>query len=384
MAREVSAVTGAALRPLPQPEFSVPANEHGVTLAIEDAGVCRRISACVVRGITVAPSPQWLVERLQSAGVRSINNIVDATNYVMLELGQPLHAYDLDTLAGPSLRVRRARPGERIVTLDGVERALTQDMPVIADDARSVGVAGVMGGENTEVSATTRNILLEAATFDARTIRRTSVALGLRSEASSRFEKGLPVALAGKAARRTAALIAELGGGRMESDVFWVGEDDAPPQVIAFPLAEVTRLLGVDWPHDRITADLQALGFGIEDAGENVLRVTVPWWREDLEEAADVVEEVARVRGYEAIPETLLEGSVPPRPESVGFQQYWPARDILLGCGLDEASSPGAYQRSLIGATPAGRRVIPVARRSTAAFRRAGGRRAARSCRCVW
>ncbi len=355
VAREVAAVTGGALQPLPQPDLTTAAGAPAVTLAIEDPDLCKRISACVISGVTVAPSPQWLVDRLRSAGVRSISNVVDITNFVMLELGQPLHAYDLDTLAGPSLRVRRAHPGEHIVTLDDVDRPLTRDMLVIADDARSVGVAGVMGGQNTEVSDSTRNILLEAATFEARNIRRTSVALGLRTEASTRFEKGLPAALAGKAARRAAALIAELGGGRVESDVLWVGEDDPPAQVITFPLAEVRRLLGVDWPPTQIVANLRSLGFGTEDAGPGVVRVTVPWWREDLEEAADVVEEVARVSGFEAIPETLLEGSVPPRPESPGLRYYWPAREILLGCGLDEGSSSGLTSiRSLELLRPAG------------------------------
>ncbi len=341
MAREVSAVTGGTLRALPQPEDFPATTRTDVTLAIEDPDLCRRVSACVIGGITIGPSPQWLADRLQAAGVRAINNVVDVTNYVMLELGQPLHAYDLDTLAGPSLRVRRAREGEQIVTLDGVERELTQDMLLIVDASHAIGIAGIMGGQNTEVGGTTTNILLEAATFNARSIRRTSVALGLRTEASTRFEKGLPVQLAARAARRAATLIAELGGGRVESDVMWVGGDDPAPQIIDFSTSEVKRLLGVDWPTDTIVSNLTSLGFVTKTVSDSALRVTVPWWREDLDGAADLVEEVARVTGFDAIPETLLEGSVPPRPESVGLQHYWPARTILLGCGLDEASSSG-------------------------------------------
>jgi phenylalanyl-tRNA synthetase beta chain len=349
MAREVAAVTGAALSPLPQPVGLPPASAlPPVSLTIEDPDLCLRFSACVVDGVVVGPSPKWLSDRLQAAGVRAINNVVDVTNYVMLELGQPLHAYDLDHVSGPSLRVRRARTGERLTTLDGVNRELTPDMLLITDDRGPVGVAGIMGGQETEVGAATRSVLLEAATFQGRNIRRTSVALGLRSEASTRFEKGLPLTLAGLAARRAAGLVAELGGGTVRSDIFWIGDPDPEPQTIPFPLAEVERLLGVDWPADRCLASLRALGFQTGPLADGTVLVTVPWWRQDLAEAADLVEEVARVIGFDAVPETLLQGSVLPRAQSPGLLQYARARALLLASGLSEGSSPGLTSQRLL------------------------------------
>ncbi|MDB5074981.1 MAG: pheT, partial [Chloroflexi bacterium] len=356
MAREVAAITGATLQPFPQPAIApFTRSAHGVTLAIEDPDLCSRISAVVIEGIAVGDSPKWLVDRLQGAGMRSINNIVDVTNYVMLELGQPLHAYDMDKLKGPSLRARRARPGERITTLDGVERELTTDTLLITDDERPVGIAGVMGGLDTEVSADTRNILLEAATFNGRNIRRTSVALGLRSEASSRFEKGLPVQLAPKAARRAAALIADLSCGEVASDVLVTGMPDPEPRVIPFGFVEVGRLLGVDWSAEHISAKLEALGFTVNGLVAGEIAVIVPWWRNDVAEGADLVEEAARITGYDAIPETLLRGSVEPRPISPGQQQYSAARAVLLASGLNEGSSPALTSlRSLETLRPQG------------------------------
>jgi len=350
MAREVAAITGAHLQPLPQPpaSFGEGRQQPDVALAIEDSDLCSRISACVVAGIRIGDSPKWLVDRLLSAGVRAINNVVDITNYVMLELGQPLHAYDLDTLSGPSLRVRRAHPGERLTTLDGVARTLTSDMLLICDDERPVGLAGVMGGLDTEVSSKTTNILLEAATFNPANIRRTSVALGLRSEASSRFEKGLPVELAGKAARRAAMLMAELAGGTVVGDVFYTGIPDPAPRAIEFDLGDVERLLGVTWSTETIVAQLRSLQFIVADPDGKALGVTVPWWRADVVEGADLVEEVARIAGYDAIPETLLRGSVPPRPLSPGLAQVEPARALLLSAGVDEACSSGLSSQRLL------------------------------------
>ncbi|HWE63378.1 MAG TPA: phenylalanine--tRNA ligase subunit beta, partial [Chloroflexota bacterium] len=218
-------------------------------------------------------------------------------------------------------------------------------MLVIADERRAVGVAGVMGSGDSEVSETTTRILLEAATFNARNVRRTGVALGLRSEASSRFEKGLPRALAPIASARAAALIADLGGGTVRRGFVDAGEPDPPPQQIEFVLDEVERLLGVTWPAERITGNLEALGFASRPLAAGHALVTVPWWRNDVAEAADLVEEVARVSGFDAIPATLLRGRVPQRPASVHQRWYAPARRLLLACGLSEGSSPGLTAR---------------------------------------
>lgn len=349
IAREVAAVTQTTLAPMPS--GLAEAEPRAATLAfvrVEAPDLCPRCTARVIEGVTIGPSPAWMVERLRAAGIRAINNVVDATNYVMLELGQPLHAYDLDTLTGHGIVVRRAHEGERITTLDGVRRALTTEMLVIADERGPVGVAGVMGGGETEVTAATTRILLEAATFNARSVRRTGVALGLRSEASGRFEKGLPPQLAPIASARAAALIAELGGGTVRGGLLDAGDHETPPRQIAFALGEVTRLLGVQWPTERIVGNLDALGLLCRAVDEGHVVVTVPWWRQDVEQSADLVEEVARIAGFDAIPETLLRGSVAYRPTSMHQRWYAPARRALLACGLSEGSSPSLTAGGLL------------------------------------
>ncbi|HXT35490.1 MAG TPA: phenylalanine--tRNA ligase subunit beta [Chloroflexota bacterium] len=349
VAREVAAVTGATFR-LPEPklvEASPPASRLA-SVHIEAKDLCRRFVARVIIGVTVGPSPTWLAERLNAAGMRSINNVVDVTNYVMLEYGQPMHAYDLDLVAGHVLTARKARAGEQMTTLDGVARTLSPDMLVIADRDHAVGIAGIMGGIDSEINQQTTKIFLELANFHPRGIRRTSQALGLRSEASSRFEKGLPILLPRLAADRAAALLAEVAGGVVAEGVLDAGQSDAVPQVIPFDSTEVHRLLGVSWTTEQIVGSLLALGFICAPTVAGNLEVTVPWWREDLQEGADLVEEVARINGYDAIPETLLSGSVAPRPESPGQRWYWAARSTLLACGLSEGSSPGLTSLRLL------------------------------------
>ena len=342
VAREVAAVTGTPLH-LPEPklvEVSPPASRLA-SVRIEAADQCRRLVGRVITEVTVGPSPTWLAERLNAAGMRSINNVVDVTNYVMLEYGQPTHAYDLDLVAGHVLTARKARADEQVTTLDGVVRTLTSDMLVIADRDRAVGIAGIMGGSDSEINQLTTKIFLEVANFHPRGIRRTSQALGLRSEASSRFEKGLPITLPALAADRAAALLVEVAGGVVAKGALVAGQADVVPLVIRFDPTEVHRLLGVSWTNEQIVGSLLALGFTCAPTVAGNLEVTVPWWREDLQEGADLVEEVARINGYDAIPETLLRGSVAPRPESPGQRWYWPARSTLLACGLSEGSSPG-------------------------------------------
>ncbi|MYH40748.1 MAG: phenylalanine--tRNA ligase subunit beta, partial [Chloroflexi bacterium] len=221
IAREVAAIEGAALRPPPEEhaEAGAPASE-AVSISILDPALCSRYIGAVIEGIRVGPSPRWLQQRLLSAGMRPISNVVDITNYVLMELGQPLHAFDLDRLeeraagGAPSIEVRPARPGERLLTLDGEERALSPEMLVIADGAGPVALAGVMGGAETEVTESTTRILLEAARFQPASIRRTSVGLGLRSESSIRFERGLSPELCGPGARRAARRLEQVAGGR--------------------------------------------------------------------------------------------------------------------------------------------------------------------------
>src|SRR5690606_8469913 len=232
VARELAPGGEAGLRLPAIPESSVPplleevrfqrvarvGQAAGVTVAIEDPRGCPRYLGAVIRGVTVRPSPEWLASRLRAVGLRPVNNVVDATNYVLYELGQPLHAFDLDRLAGPRIAARLAAPGETIVTLDGERRTLHEDMVIIADAERPVAVAGVMGGEETEVTEATRNVFLECALFDSRAIRRTRRALGLHTDASDRFERGVDPEGPERAARRALALIVALAGGAVEPE----------------------------------------------------------------------------------------------------------------------------------------------------------------------
>ncbi len=281
---------------------------------IESPDLCGRFTAHVIRGVKVAPSPDWLRERLAALGHNSINNVVDATNYVMLELGHALHAYDLDTLAEHRIVVRRARPGEKMRTLDGVERTLTLEMCVIADGKRSIGIGGIMGGAETEISFSTRNILLECAWFDPISIRRASKALGLRTEASMRFERGADPEMAALANRRCAELIQQIAGGEVLSGMIDLYPGREPGKNIEFTRKELLRVIGADVPDKDIEGILSALGFAPQrvdanrgSAGSIMARWECkrPSWRRDVSREIDLVEEVARLYGVEKFPPRL-------------------------------------------------------------------------------
>jgi len=345
VAREIAAITGKTLR-LPGVQI-VEGEERADALlrvSVEDPALCPRFTARVITGITIGPSPERLVTRLQASGVRSINNVVDITNYVMLEYGQPMHAYDLATLPGGALGVRHAQVGETVKTLDGQMRHLTPEMLAIVDgDDRAIGIAGVMGGAETEIGEGTTAVALELANWNGPNIRRTSTALGLRTEASGRFEKGLPPYLTAVAAERAAALMEELAGGVVARGLIDVCVVEPQPRVIALPVSEPRRLLGMDITVAQIVESLEPLGFEVrlpeEDASDDVqeLEVAVPLWREDVEEAADIVEEIARMVGYDTVPETLLRGGVPARGPAGAFYWWLQLRPFLLACELTEA-----------------------------------------------
>ncbi|MBI3969593.1 MAG: phenylalanine--tRNA ligase subunit beta, partial [Chloroflexi bacterium] len=311
VAREIAAITGRQSR---QPDVAVaepgaPAAD-AVTVQIGDPELCPRYIAKIIRGVKIGPSPKWLQDRLVAGGMRPINNVVDVTNYVMLELGQPLHAFDYDKIGGRQIVVRRARPGERLTTLDGVDRELTPEMLVIADAAIPVALAGVMGGADSEVSDTTTTVLLESASFHPVSIRRAARELRLPSEASRRFERTVPTENALPAARRAAQLIAELSGGAVAA-----GEVDAYPRPVErrrarLELAEIRRLLGVDFAPAEVERILGALGFTLRRDGD-AYDVEVPPYRVDVSRPADLVEELVRIRGYDVIPETLPTGAMP-------------------------------------------------------------------------
>jgi phenylalanyl-tRNA synthetase beta chain len=315
VAREVAAIIGSKVR---EPDVSY--EEAGrpvadaVSVEIEDSELCARYVATVIEGVVVAPSPAWLQERLVVAGQRPVNNIVDITNFVMFELGQPLHSFDLDKIEG-TVVVRSARAGEMLTTLDGIERELATDTLLITDDLGPIGLAGVMGGANSEVSTSTTRILLEAARFDPVSIRRTSTRLGLRSEASSRFERGLSPELAIEAARRATKLFVEVCGGTVLRGVSDTYPRTHELSVIAITRERLDRLLGFHVPTSEVEQILGTLGFEMlesdGESSEGTFRVRTPWWRTDIAIADDLAEEVVRLAGYDRLPESTIRGRTP-------------------------------------------------------------------------
>ena len=278
----------------------------GVRVAIEDPEGCARFHAAVIRDVRVAPSPDWLVQRLEAAGVRSINNVVDATNYVMLEFAQPMHAYDMARLHGPAVIARRGRSGEKLVTLDGVERSVTNEMTVIADDAGVIGVGGVMGGAGTEVHEGTTDVFLECAWFEPGRIRRTRTALGLSTDASYRFERGVDLWNAAEPFRRCIELILTLAGGTIAEAPADLWPRITHPPRIFLRLARITQVLGVELPLHTVEKHLVAIGATVVSKPEDGrIAVDVPGWRPDLTAEIDLIEEVARREGYDEFPSEL-------------------------------------------------------------------------------
>ena len=338
IAREAAAVTGATLTPPTLPDLDPASRVEGL-VTVQDPDLCPRYLAVHLEGITVGPSPAWLVRRLAAAGIRSITNVVDITNYVMLEYGQPTHAFDFDRLAGQGVIVRRARAGETIETLDHQRRTLGPDMLVIADAERPVGVAGVIGGLESEVTAETNALLLEVATFAMGSVRRTARALGVRTDASARYERGLDPELAGEAAARAVSLLLDLCPGSRV-----VANQDVYPapvraRTIAFPVGRIERVLGIALSDEQVTGALGRLGFAprIEPGdGRATLTVTVPAYRRDVTIREDVIEEVARLVGYDALPETLPAGRTPAVQRDPLALAEGRARRTLVGLGCDE------------------------------------------------
>ncbi|HEY8240746.1 MAG TPA: phenylalanine--tRNA ligase subunit beta, partial [Kiritimatiellia bacterium] len=263
---------------------------------------CMRYAGAVLTGLKVGPSPDWLVQRLQSVGSRSINNVVDVTNYVMLECGQPLHAFDRSLLHEGRIVVRRARKGEKMATLDGVQRDLAETMLVIADADRAVAVAGVMGGADSEIRDTTSSVLLESAYFDAPGVRATSKKLGLSTESSYRFERGVDIGRVEWASRRAASLLAELAGATVSAEVIDIYPRPAAPRKIACSFDHVRNLVGVDATNDTITDVFKSLELGIEHTHEKGCLVSIPTFRGDLAAEVDLAEEFARIYGLDRIP----------------------------------------------------------------------------------
>ena len=338
VAREIAVLfdTGLAV-PDPQPRTSGAAVEKLTSIKVEAPDLCPRFTARVVSGARIGESPWWLRKRLETLGVRAISNVVDVTNYVMFECGQPLHAYDLNLLAERRIVVRRTRPGETIRAINNKVYELAPEMLVIADAERPVGVAGVMGGADTEINPATRDILIEAAQFDSMAIRKTARALGLHSPSSYRFERPLDPEMTEWANRRCAELILEVAGGKLHPGVIDVGTRSLERPSITFRLDQIARILGFSIDPAIVQRILAALGLeqlGATAAG--LLTYRPPSWRSDLLREIDLIEEVARVHGYEHIPE---ERPVPITSTPRGLRERIEdqVRNTLTGCGFDEA-----------------------------------------------
>ena len=307
-----------------------------MTIEVADPDLCARYTASLVTRMTVAPSPQWMQERLIATGMRPINNIVDVTNYVMLEFGQPLHAFDYDRLREKKIIVRRARPGERLISLDGEDRKLDSEMLAITDPQGPVGLAGVMGGANTEVSEDTKSVLLESANFNNVNIRRTSDRLKLRSEASIRFDKGLSPELPIQGLRRATQLLAELGGGTVARGVIDVYPGKVEQKPVVITPARVEQVLGISVEKGKIIEILESLGFDCTDGGDAEVSVQIPFWRSDIAIEDDLVEEVVRTIGYDQIPVTSLSGDIPHRESDPLRDMGQHIRDVLTNCEMQE------------------------------------------------
>jgi phenylalanyl-tRNA synthetase beta chain len=351
LAREIAAFTGHELRPpsVSLVEAGEQVDDH-VSVSIKDRTLCPRFTARWFDAVRNGDSPEWMQRRLLAAGMRPVSAVVDVTNYVMQELGQPMHAYDADTVPGGRIVVRRARDGERLVTIDHEERTLDARMLVIADEARAIGLAGIMGGADTEVTEQTGRVILESAVFHGPTIRNTARRLALRSEASMRHEKGIGWNLPRYAADRAAQLLAEITGARTARGIADNDPDPKPLVTVEADLARTGRLLGVPLDVDRIRGLLEPLGFAVAGGTGGAYRVTVPPYRLDVTGPADVAEEVARAHGYDAIPGRLPVAALPPfRPDPAEPRHR--VRRILAGLGLDETVThaligPGDLGRS--------------------------------------
>jgi len=360
IARELAAACGQALR---GPEVTDPAAamEPDFIPAVElrDGDLCPRYTARLIREVRVGPSPEWLVKRLEACGLRSVNNVVDATNLVLMELGQPLHAFDLDKLEEKRIVVRRAQPGERIRTIDGEDRILDETMLAICDAARPVAVAGVMGGQESEVSAETTSILLESAYFDPPCIRRTSKKLGLGSEASYRFERGVDFETVNAASHRCARLIAELTGGRIAGRLGIADTADSARletlrgRDMTLRFAYCDRLLGQTVPPERIETIFVSLQIPVKKREAESITVRIPSFRQDITLEADLVEEVARCHGYNEFTPAILRAPVkPPEPQEVDRELVKQIRQFFVSQGLDEAVTYSFTDPELLKAFP--------------------------------
>ena len=372
IAREIAALTGNELK-MPDVNVAQPsrlAKAGGtpallcsdlVSVRIEDAELCPRYTARVIKGVKIGPSPDWLRSTLEKVGIRSINNVVDVTNYVLMETGHPLHAFDYHLLqrspavpAGQSRRdacativIRRAKAGEKFKTLDKIERTLTKEMLLVADDQKGIALAGIMGGQNTEINDSTKDVLIESAYFSPTNIRRTSKALGLRSESSYRFERGADIGICDWASQRAAQLILETAGGQLAEGIVDAYPKPVEPKQIALRHYKVNELLGIELKPEEIEFYLGQLGLktvgrkarpvGATKAAPKPVTFQIPTFRVDLKREVDLIEEVVRLHGVDKIPATPPRGAIGANAFDSVHDQIAEARRILSGLGLNEA-----------------------------------------------
>jgi phenylalanyl-tRNA synthetase beta chain len=386
VARELGALTGQALcAPSLEVEATGPGIEGQVSIEIREPDLNPRFTAALIKGVTIGPSPYWMQYRLRLAGMRPINNIVDVTNYVMLELGQPLHAFDYDVLvkrAGgrpPTIITRLPQPGETLTTLDGVERRLDDFTILVADTKGVLSLGGIMGGAESEVSDRTTSVLLEAAAWEYINIRRTVAAQRLHSsEAGYRFSRGVHPAMAERGLRRAIELMRQVAGGEIAQGIVDEYPKPAPVVQVDLPLSEVERILGVDLPAEEVAGILERLGFGVETRSQKSevgsqnptsdlrlltsLFVTVPDHRLDIGAGvvgqADLIEEIARIYGYDRLPETQMSDTIPPQRGNRALEREERVRDLLVACGLQEVvnyrlTTPEREARLTPGQAPA-------------------------------
>jgi phenylalanyl-tRNA synthetase beta chain len=364
IAREIAALIGSKLH-IPEVHYQELGRvvDSSVSIEIIEPDLCPRYCASLLTGVKVVESPQWLQQRLLACGMRPINNIVDVTNYVMMEYGQPLHAFDYNEIRGKQIIVRRAGNGEIIATLDGVERTLNPNILVIADKERAVAVAGLMGGADTEVTENTTAVLIESANFNQAVIHRGGIELRLSSEASLRFEKGLSRDLPLIALKRATQLMAELAGGEIAKGIIDIYPGKQSRESILLAVADIKRLLGVELKVNEITKTLELLGFSCRQTESNSkIQVEVPWWRTDVNCTADLTEEVARIIGYGRIPTTMLSSQLPRHEPTPMLSLKKQLRNVLVSCGFQEVLTYSltnlemlaklSPQRDLIGPTP--------------------------------
>jgi phenylalanyl-tRNA synthetase beta chain len=351
IAREIAAVTGNSLRiPEVRSQKSEARTENLVAVKIEDAELCPRYTARVIKDVKIGPSPDWLRSTLEKVGIRSISNVVDVTNYVMLETGQPLHAFDYHLIAKgkdgkPTIVVRRAAAGEKFKTLDNQERTLTSEMLLIADETKGIALAGIMGGANTEINDRTFDVLIESAYFSPVNIRRASKQLGLRSESSYRFERGADVGICDWASQRAAQLILETAGGQLAEGVVDVHPKPAEAKQITLRFSKCKDLLGVGISHAEQIGFLAKLGLAIVKQEPGKCTFTIPSWRVDLKREVDLIEEIERLYGVGKIPATPPRGAIGANAFDAIYDQIAEARRILTGLGLNEAQGQTLISR---------------------------------------